>query len=473
MFSTLISVLLSLISVFIYVGLGAYVLTKNPRERTNFIFVLLMLVFIIWSTGTYNIGILTEKAPPEEMLLFMKLQLSGVIISITLFVMFALFVPKKDNPLKNPLTYITLIFSLYLLNLVLTIDTSALENNIFILTPQNKLDYSLYSAVFGIAGVYALLRHYITSKYRQPEQANIIILGSIISILVAVVSNIILPMFFNIYRLPLSSLAPALMGVFFAYSVNKYGLYIKAVPEISITSFCGVDCKLCSKYLDNKCSGCRYDESKYRECEVYRCVTKTGYRDCGECPEISICVKRTENIKRCFSSKPGSPEMPISDLIPGKTYFIKDGGYEMFVDGIKSSSYGLILSTKNPQEIRKEYCLITTPIQWISDEAYEDGVSPTNLYRLKDKILNFMTDIKEKHIERAVILLDGIDLIISINDPNKVQAVVQTLITTAQITNTILIIQTNLEDEKLSLMKPFYSKKKSTGQKKKIIKYDT
>ncbi|MFA4956498.1 MAG: histidine kinase N-terminal 7TM domain-containing protein [Candidatus Methanoperedens sp.] len=219
MLSTLISVMLSLISVFLYVGLGAYALTKNPRERTNFIFVLLMLVFIIWSMGTYNIGIMTENAPLEEILLFMKLELSGVIISITLFVVFALFVQKKENPLKNPLTYISLLFSIYLLNLILTIDTSTLENNIFILNPQNKLDFFLYSAVFGIAGVYVLLRHYMTSKYRQKEQANIIILGSVLAILVAVVSNIILPLFFNIYLLPLSSLAPALMGIFFAYAV--------------------------------------------------------------------------------------------------------------------------------------------------------------------------------------------------------------------------------------------------------------
>jgi|GEM_PF-766588 len=471
MLSTIISVMLSLISIFLYVGLGAYALTKNPRERTNFIFVLLMLAFIIWSMGTYNIGIMTENAPLEEILLFMKLQLSGVIISITFFVMFALFVQKKEKLLKNPLTYISLLFTIYLLNLILTIDKSTLENNILILNPQKKLDFFLYSAIFGIAGVYVLLRHYMTSKYKQKEQANIIIIGSFLAILVAVVSNIILPLFFNIYLLPLSSLAPALMGIFFAFAVYKYGLHIKAVPEISITSFCGVDCKLCLQYLDKKCSGCRYEDSKYRNCEVYRCVVKKGYGDCGECNELLTCMKRTENIRCCFTSKPVLPdEIPVSDLRPGKTYFVKEDGYEQFIKTIKSSIYGLIVSTTKPQDIREKHGLITTPIVWVSNEAFEDGVSPKNLKRLATVIINFM-----KQIENAVIFVDDIDSLILINGFDNVQHVVQTLSSSAQITNNILIIQTKMEEDELHRMKPFYFKRKHPDQdpKKKRIKYGT
>jgi hypothetical protein len=463
--------MLSLISVFLYAGLGAYALTKNPRERTNFIFVLLMLAFIIWSMGTYNIGIMTENAPLEEILLFMKLQLSGVIISITLFIMFALFVNKKENPLKNPLTYISLLFSIYLLSLILTIKTSTLENNIFILDPQKKLDFFLYSAVFGIAGVYVLLRHYITSKYRQQEQANIIILGSFLAILVAIVSNIILPLFFNIYLLPFSSLAPALMGIFFAYAVYKYGLNIKAMPEISITSFCGVECKLCSQYLDKKCSGCRYEDSRYRNCDVYLCIVKKGFRDCGDCKELLTCIKRKENISRCFTSKHGLPEeRPVYDLRPGKTYFVKEDGYEKFLNTIKSSIYGLIVSTSKPQDIREKYSLITTPIVWVSDEAFEDGVSPKNLKRLATVIINFM-----KHIENAVIFVDDIDSLILINGYDNVQYVVQTLSSSAQITKNILIIQTKMEEDELHRMKPLYFKRKNPKQepKKKHIQYDT
>jgi hypothetical protein len=199
-------------------------------------------------------------------------------------------------------------------------------------------------------------------------------------------------------------------------------------------------------------------------------VTTKEYRDCGECSDILICMKRTENIKRCFTSKTGEPEIPVSDLIPGQTYFVKDEGYEKFLDAIKSKIYGLIVSTTKPQDIREKYGLIRTPIVWISDEAFEDGVDPKNLKRLATVIINFM-----KPIENAVILFDGIDPLILINGFDNVQHIVQTLITTAQTTNNILIIQTKMEDDELHRMKPLFVKRSNLKQepKKKLIKYGT
>jgi len=114
--------------------------------------------------------------------------------------------------------------------------------------------------------------------------------------------------------------------------------------------------------------------------------------------------------------------------------------------------------------------LIKTPIVWVSDEAFEDGVSPKNLKRLATVIINYM-----KQIENAVILFDDIDTLILINGSDNVQHVVQTLSTSAQITNNILIIQTKMEEDELHRMKPLYFKRKNPKQepKKKSIKYDT
>jgi len=41
---------------------------KNPGTD-EFVFVILMLVFIIWSMGTYSIGIISANIPLEEILL--------------------------------------------------------------------------------------------------------------------------------------------------------------------------------------------------------------------------------------------------------------------------------------------------------------------------------------------------------------------------------------------------------------------
>ncbi|MCZ7384645.1 MAG: DUF835 domain-containing protein [Candidatus Methanoperedens sp.] len=454
MFDMQLSAIISLFAIFIYVALGIYIMAKNPNERTNHIFVLLMLAFVIWSVGSYSIGLAAGNTPLKDILLYTRLQLSGVIIAFTVFVFFVLSLTKKETALKNPLTYLIAVPALYLLELIWTSDVSGLEFNIFSTMALRKQEFFLYSAIFGIAGVYLLLRQYMASKYRQREQAKIILAGAVLAILIAVASNILLPMFSGVYILPLSTLAPAVMGIFFAYAVYQYGLFIRPMPEISAASFCGVECTLCALYINDKCPGCRLYREKYTNCEIYKCLIKKGYKDCGDCPEILTCLLRKETSGHCFVlvSKPDSPPtIRKYDLRPGSTYFVKDDGYDIFLDAVKRGTFGLVVSITPPEEIKEKYCLITTPVVWISDEAFEMGVKPKDLKRLGTLIINFM-----KKTSNSVILLDGIDTLISINGFSNVQPVVQVLSSTAQATNNSLIISTGLEGEALGKLKPLF-----------------
>lgn len=268
------SVIISLFTIFLYMALGSYILKKNPHERTNQLFFLLMLAFILWSVGTYNIGLVAENAPLKEFLLYTRLQLSGVVLAFTLFVFFALALNQMKTVLKNPLTYLTIIPALYLLFLIWTSDVSGIEPGMFSTVAERKQEFFLFSAIFGIAGVYLLLRHYMTSKYRQQEQAKIILTGAISAVFIAVASNIILPMFYGVYLLSLSTLAPAVMGIFFAYAVYQYGLFVRPMPEVSVTSFCGKECTLCADYIYDKCPGCRFNRERHKNCEIYMCLIK-------------------------------------------------------------------------------------------------------------------------------------------------------------------------------------------------------
>lgn len=464
------SVIISIFTIFLYTALGIYVLKKNPHERTNQIFVFLMLAFIIWSVGTYNIGLVTENAPINEVLLYTKLQLSGAIIALTLFVFFALSLTNRDKVFDNPLTYLTVIPAVYLLSLIWTSDASGLDTTMFSTMKERMQEFFLISGLLGIAGVYLLLRHYMTSKYRQQEQAKIILTGAISAVLIAVISNIILPMFYGIYLLPLSTLAPAVMGVFFAYAVYQYGFFITPVPEVSVTSFCGVECTMCAEYINDKCPGCKFNREKYKNCEIYKCMTKRGYKDCGECPEIPTCLLRKETSEHCFVLVPkpvSSPAIRKYDLRPGSTYFVKDTGYDLFLDAVKSGAYGFVVSTVHPQQIRGKYGLITTPIVWISDEAFDMGIKPGDLKRLSIIIINFM-----KKTNNAVVFLDGIDMLISINGFGNVQPVVQVISSAAQTTNNSLIISTNMEGEALSRLKPLFFRRKRSNNDASAFKLE-
>lgn len=451
------SAIISLFAIFTYIALGTYILRKNPYERTNQIFVLLMLAFVMWSVGTYSIGLVAENTPLNEVLLYTKLQLSGVVLAFTVFIFFGLSVTKKEGVFKNPLIYLITIPALYLLNLIWTSDVSGVEPGIFSTMALRKQELFLYSAIFGLAGVYLLLRHYMTSKYRQREQAKIISAGAILAVLIAITSNVILPMFSGVYLLPLSTLAPAVMGMFFAYAVYQYGLFIRPMPEISASSFCGVECTLCADYVHDKCPACRLYREKYAGCEVYKCLNKKGHKDCGDCQDILTCQLRKGTSERCFTpASEASMAEPKCEMSPGSTYFVKDEGYDIFIDAVKCGAFGFVASTTDPQQIKEKYGLSTTPMVWISDEVFEMGVKPKDLKRLSSLIINFM-----KKTNNAVVFLDGIDMLISINGFSSVQPVVQVLSSTAQATSNSLIISTGMENEVLSRLKPlFFTRRK-------------
>ncbi len=452
----MISTIISLFTVFLYTALGTYVLTKNPHERTNQIFALLMLAFIIWAVGTFNLGIIAENAPLEDVALNIRLELSGVIIALTMFVFFALSVTKTETTLKNPLIYLVIVPSLYLLYIVWSSDTSSIERTAFSTIAGTKPELFLFSTVFGVAGTYLLFKYYLASKYRERAQAKLILTGAIAAILVAVIINIILPMFFNVYFLELSTLAPAVMGIFFAYAVYQYGLFVRPMPELSVTSFCGVECILCPEYLEGNCPGCRFNRERYKNCEVYKCVIGKGYKDCGDCPEIITCLKRKGTSKTCFTKLESNLAKTRYCMEPGNTYFVKSEGYELFLDAVKCGAFGLVATTRHPQEIKEKYGLTTTPIVWISEEAVETGVKPSDLKHLGILLINFM-----KKIGNAVVLLDCIDTLVTINGFDNMQRVVWILDSTAHVTNSRFIIITEMEDETLSRLKQGLEKQKA------------
>jgi hypothetical protein len=440
----ILSVIISLITIFLYTALGTYVLTKNPRERTNQIFALLMLAFIIWEVGAFNIGLAVENISPRDTILHMKIQFSGVVLALTSFAFFALFFTRTDKNFKNPLTYLIILPSIYILYLIWTSDISSTEINMFSIAGGTKPELFLFSTIFGVAGIYLLFRHYTTSKYRKQEHTKLILAGAITAILIAVTINIILPMFFDVYFLSLSTSAPAVMGIFIAYAVYQYGLFIKPMPELSVTSFCGVECALCPEYLNNECLGCRFDRERYKNCEVYRCVVEKGYKDCGDCAEILDCLKRKET--KCFSYAPSMKTLKYG-IEPGSTYFVKDG-YALFLDAVKCGACGIVASTTHPHQVKEKYGLTTTPMVWISDEAAEMGVKPNDIKRLGILLTNFM-----RKIGSAVVFLEGIDSLITLNGFDNMLRIVQILSSTAHATNSCLIIATDLKGEDLNRLR--------------------
>jgi hypothetical protein len=130
--------------------------------------------------------------------------------------------------------------------------------------------------------------------------------------------------------------------------------------------------------------------------------------------------------------------------LPGQYIFYKDG-YSLFQDAVSCGAFGLVATTTHPQQIKEKYHFTSTPIIWLSDEAVEMGAKPEDIKRMSILLINFM-----KKIGNAIVLLDGIDTLITINGFEKMRWIVQILNNTARATKSCLLISTDLEGENLT-----------------------
>lgn len=114
------------------------------------------------------------------------------------------------------------------------------------------------------------------------------------------------------------------------------------------------------------------------------------------------------------------------NLEPGKAYIIKgkklDKAFDVFKDLVTHGHHGLCVTRKKPNEVREKYGLKKTPIVWLTqnDDPSEQCMMPTDIPRLHVLITQFL-----EKAENSVILLEGIEYIITNNNFSTALKLVQ------------------------------------------------
>src|SRR4030065_2117345 len=113
------------------------------------------------------------------------------------------------------------------------------------------------------------------------------------------------------------------------------------------------------------------------------------------------------------------------DLAPGHSYVVEESppdiSFDAFVNIVSTvdsggkRSVGLAVSRLHSDLIRQKYGLEPTPIYWLATRAGQDVISPTNLGILTHTLMQFVEDNAG-----GIILLDGIEYLVSNNDFKKV-----------------------------------------------------
>jgi hypothetical protein len=112
------------------------------------------------------------------------------------------------------------------------------------------------------------------------------------------------------------------------------------------------------------------------------------------------------------------------DLLPGKCDIVEESppdlSFDAFVNILSTQEEacakitGLAISRQHPDLIKQKYGLEKTPIFWLATRAGQDVIAPTNLGILTHTLISFIEDNS-----CGVVLLDGIEYLVSNNDFNK------------------------------------------------------
>jgi len=140
---------------------------------------------------------------------------------------------------------------------------------------------------------------------------------------------------------------------------------------------------------------------------------------------------------------------PIQIFENGKAYFINERSvvnkkaFRLFSDQVRHGRQGLIVSTMDPNEIRKKYHIPKTPIICLTNNIE----SKNNIKIEEIEMLNNTIDSFLNRAKNPAVLLDGITEIITLNGSKKVSEFFNALIKKALETNATLLFSIKKEED--------------------------
>jgi hypothetical protein len=206
---------------------------------------------------------------------------------------------------------------------------------------------------------------------------------------------------------------------------------------------------------DNKPLKCTKCGKKFCEnCEgFYRVQPRTR----GVKPFCETCYNRNiERIKQEEANLKGQRQDRGVDILLNEnfTYLILENiptkSFHLFKTKIDKGMKGYCVTRNFPQKIRETYNLKETPILWLSNVASNEAVRPKDLEKLSLSLSEFICK------ERGILLLEGIEYLITNNNFITVLKLLQSLRDQVAKNHSILLLSINpslLDNHQIYLLK--------------------
>jgi len=142
-----------------------------------------------------------------------------------------------------------------------------------------------------------------------------------------------------------------------------------------------------------------------------------------------------------------------TDLKDASTYLVKEGhpeeAYRLFAAAMAAGRRGLCVTRVYPQKVREKYRLGDVRVLWLSNVGKDDAVRPKDLEKLSLAIERFLSR------EKGIVLLDGLEYLITNNNFITVLRLVQAVRDQVAINNAVLLFSVNpsaLDTHQLTLL---------------------
>lgn len=173
------------------------VLAKNWRNPINQSFSLVLLGMILWIGSIYLMNI---SANVQNILLYSRLSFVGSSIIPTAFLLFCESFPKKPGVLVS--LFLKIVLFMLMFGFIVSAPTNFLIQNVAVENSINKFTYTPYYPSFLIYitlvltyAFFILWKKYKTSIGISKQQIFYIFFGSIISAILSITTNLLLPIF--------------------------------------------------------------------------------------------------------------------------------------------------------------------------------------------------------------------------------------------------------------------------------------
>lgn len=198
------------------------------------------------------------------------------------------------------------------------------------------------------------------------------------------------------------------------------------------------ECPVCGAEVETNVKTCwRCDETLQAlqgcpSCGRPLAPTDTRCRECGA--DLAKSLEQAASAER-------PAEVPLPELKESSTYLVKeevaDRAYALFLKATSGGKRGYCITRIYPQKAREKYGLKDAPILWLSNVGKEDSVRPKDIEKLSLSLEQFITR------EKGVVLLDGLEYLITNNNFLTVLRLVQSLRDRVAINKAILLVPVN------------------------------